>query len=83
MTVQQRGWGGIRNGDLLQKAESHFDLFLTADQGIQYQQNLTGRQIAVLQLSTNKLRRILAACASIQSAVAQIKPGEFLLLIIP
>lgn len=76
-TAQQCGWGGIRNGDLLDAAERQFDLFITADQGIFYQQNLTGRKIAVLQLSTNKLRPILAAAELIQAAVAAIQPGEF------
>jgi hypothetical protein len=83
MTAQQREWGGIKNGDLLQKAESEFDLFLTADQVIRYQQNLTSRRIAVLQLSTNKLRRILTADKLTQSAVDRIQPGELLMLQIP
>ena len=38
-TAQQRGWGGIKNGDLLKLAESAFDLFITSDQNIRYQQN--------------------------------------------
>lgn len=75
--VQRYGWGGIKNGRLLQLAESQFDLFITSDQGIRYQQNMTGRNIAVLQLSTNKLRLILAASATLQAEVATMKPGEF------
>jgi hypothetical protein len=59
--VQAQGWGGIRNGDLLQRAEGEFDLFITSDQNIRYQQNLTGRAIAILELSTNDLRRIESA----------------------
>ena len=42
-TAQRRGWGGIKNGDLLRLAEGQFDLFITADQNIRYQQNLAGR----------------------------------------
>jgi hypothetical protein len=76
-SVQQRGWGGITNGDLLRLAETEFDLFITADQNIQYQQKLTGRKIAILQLSTNKLRDLVSASAFIQSAVAAIQAGEF------
>lgn len=60
MTVQATGWGGIRNGDLLEQAESEFDLFITSDQNIRYQQNLTGRRIAILELSTNDIHRIQA-----------------------
>jgi hypothetical protein len=64
-TAQKCGWGGLKNGQLLGHAEGQFDLFITADQGIRYQQNLAGRKIAILQLSTNKLREILAAAALI------------------
>jgi hypothetical protein len=52
-TAQRRGWGGIKNGDLLRLAEGEFDLFITSDQGIRYQQNLSGRRIAIIELSTN------------------------------
>lgn len=75
--AQRRGWGGIKNGDLLRLAEDEFDLFITSDQGIQYQQNLTGRRIAILELSTNKIRRLTAAAELIRSAVGTMKPGEF------
>jgi predicted nuclease of predicted toxin-antitoxin system len=82
-TAQQHGWGGIKNGDLMQLAEKEFDLFITSDQNIRYQQNLAGRQIAILELSTNDLRRIQAAAELICSAVAEIRPREFRRLEIP
>jgi predicted nuclease of predicted toxin-antitoxin system len=82
-TAQQRGWGGIRNGDLLRQAEGEFDLFITSDQNIRYQQNLAGRLIAILELSTNDLRRIQAAEALIQTAIETIQPREFRRLGIP
>ena len=50
-TIQQLGWAGIKNGELLRLAESQFDLFITADQNLRYQQNLTGRRIAILEFS--------------------------------
>ena len=43
-TAQQMGWKNIRNGELLNLAEGEFDVFITADQGVRYQQNLTGRK---------------------------------------
>ena len=82
-TAQKRGWGGIKNGDLLQQAEVEFDLFITSDQNMRYQQNLAGRQIAILELSTNDLHRILAAGETIQAAVIAITPREFRHLEIP
>ena len=75
-SVQAQGWSGIRNGDLLRRAEAEFDLFITSDQNIRYQQNLAGRRIAILELSTNDLRRIQAASALIEEAVEKIQPGE-------
>ena len=82
-TAQQMGWKNIRNGELLDLAEGEFDLFITADQGVRYQQNLAGRQIAILELSTNKLRLIEAAAGQIRQAVDSIGPIEFRRLEIP
>lgn len=76
-TAQQRGWGGIKNGDLLRLAEKEFHLFITSDQNIRYQPNLANRQIGILELSTNDYRRILAAAELIQAAVTGIQPNEF------
>jgi len=81
--VQAQGWSGIRNSELLRRAEAEFDLFITADQNIRYQQNLTGQNIAILELSTNDLRRIVAAAGSIEEAVDKIQSGEFQRLEIP
>jgi hypothetical protein len=74
---------GITNGELLQLAESEFDLFIIADQNLRYQQNLAKRRIAILELSTNDLRRILAAESSIIETIASIKSGDYLQLDIP
>jgi len=77
VAVSDRGWKGIKNGELLRLAEGQFDLFITADQSIRYQQNISGRRIPILELSTNDLRRILADASLLQSAIETIKPGEF------
>lgn len=82
-TAQREGWAGIANGQLLQKCQGKFDLFITSDQNMQYQQNLQGRSVAILLLSTNKLRKILAAASVVQSTVSAMQPGEFRILPIP
>lgn len=82
-TPQRHGWAGIENGALLRLAENEFDLFITSDQSIRYQQNLQGRRIAILQLSTNKLRTIQNFFELIAAAVATIQPGEYRELVIP
>jgi hypothetical protein len=43
-TAQEMGWGRLKNGSLLQEAEAQFDVFITTDQNLQYQQNLAGRK---------------------------------------
>ncbi len=77
------GWKSIKNGELLALAEGKFDLFITADQGLAYEQNLRGRRIAILELSTNKLRPIEAAAARLRDAVATMSGTEFRRLEIP
>jgi hypothetical protein len=71
------GWRGLNNGELLGRAGGSFELFITCDQNIAYQQNLAGRRIAILELSTNDLRRIRAASLRIRAAVGEIQPGEY------
>ena len=82
-SVQGRGWGGIKNGDLLRRAEAEFDLFITSDQNIHYQQNLVGRNIGILELSTNDIGRIQAAASLILAAIEKIQRNEFKQLAIP
>ena len=58
-TVRYGGLAGLKNGDLLEAAErAKFEVFLTVDQGIEYQQNLTGRQIAIVifRAKSNRLK---------------------------
>ena len=77
------GWKSVKNGELLALAEGKFDLFITADQGLAYQQSLHGRRIAILQLSTNKLRAIEAAAVQLRDAVTTMSAVEFRRLEIP
>src|SRR6266404_158595 len=60
LTVQEAGWSGKENGELLAVAETEFDVLVTVDTNLRYQQNLTGRRIAivVLQSSSNRLEQL-------------------------
>jgi hypothetical protein len=82
-TAQKRGWGGITNGDLLGRAEGEFDLFITCDRNLRYQQNLRARQLPILELETNDLRRLLAGAELIRAAITGMQAGEFVTLEIP
>ena len=82
-TAQREGWAGVKNGELLRLAEGKYDLFITSDQNIRYQQNLADRRLPVLELSTNKLRRIAAVADLILAAIASMQPAEFRQLQVP
>ncbi|BCU79053.1 DUF5615 family PIN-like protein [Luteolibacter sp. LG18] len=82
-TAWYQGWGGTKNGELLSLADKEFDLFITADRNLRYQQNLAARTIAILELSTNDLRRIQAAAVSLQAVVESMTAGEYRILEIP
>ncbi len=79
---QKCGWGGIKNGDLLKLAEEEFDLFITSDQDLRYQQNLMGRKIAILELSTNDWNSIQSDIDLIRTAIAGMKSSDFIQYIV-
>jgi hypothetical protein len=77
VTAWYQGWSGLQNGALLDPAEqAGFELFITADQELSYQQNLTGRKIALVVLSTNNWDFIKAAVAKITAAIDAATPGS-------
>jgi hypothetical protein len=78
-TVPEAGFAGQKNGVLLSLAETAgFDLFLTMDKGLQYQQNLAGRRIAVLivHAKSNRLEDLLPHLESCRSIMSSIRPGQ-------
>lgn len=77
-TTGFQGWSGLKNGALLLAAEeAGFDLFITADQELGYQQNLADRKIAVLVLSTNNWTVIKERISDITAAIEGAAPGSF------
>ena len=76
-TVFELGWSELKNGDLLEVAEQSFDLLVTTDQQIKYQQNLAGRRLAILVLSTS-WPRIRLQSKEICDVVNRISPGDYI-----
>ena len=77
--VPEAGMAGQKNGRLLSLAESAgFDLFLTMDKGLQYQQNLAGHRIAivVIRARSNRLVDILPHLEAFRSIMTSLRPGE-------
>jgi predicted nuclease of predicted toxin-antitoxin system len=76
-TAQEMGWGALKNGDLLQEAERQFEVFISTDQNLKYQQQVIGRKLAILVLPTTDWPTIRANGAQIAGKVATLKPGDF------
>lgn len=78
-TVSQRGWSGTKNGALLRLAEAAgFGGFLTADQNLQYQQNLSASKlrIVVFEAPSNRLEHIRPLLPEAVAALHEMAPGE-------
>jgi hypothetical protein len=76
-TVRYQGWSGLKNGELLRTAESDgFEVFLTGDQTMSYEQNLTAREIAVVVLSAIEWPIIRQSLLTIQAAMDRATPGS-------
>jgi predicted nuclease of predicted toxin-antitoxin system len=78
-TVQEAGWSGKKNGELLGLAETEFDVLITVDTNLRYQQKLTGRRIAVVLLlaPSNRLQILSPYFPACAQALETIKPGGF------
>jgi hypothetical protein len=77
-TAYEQGWSELSNGRLLDAAEQGgFDLMLTTDQNIEYQQNLTGRRLAIVVLWTTAWPALRTRIPEIAAAVAEAAPGKY------
>jgi len=75
--ADELGWQGVENGALLDAAESAgFDLLLTCDQNVRYQQNFANRKLAVLILSSNHWPTLRRVAARIATAVDFAQTGQ-------
>src|SRR5437773_12057527 len=77
-TVRQMGWMGIQNGDLLRLAEGTFDVFLTVDRNLEYQQNLNSARIAVIVLvaKSNSYQDLQLLMPSVMQTLQAIQAGD-------
>jgi len=76
-TARQMSWASIKNGELLALAAQHFDVFVTVDRNLSFQQNLTSIPIAVviLHAKTNRLADLLRLVPALLSVLESVKPG--------
>jgi predicted nuclease of predicted toxin-antitoxin system len=75
-TVQRSGWSGIKNGELLGLAAVQFDVFLTMDRNLEFQQNLASLPIAVLVVEavSNRMEDLAPLVPSILNELDRIRP---------
>ena len=77
-TASYKGWEGLKNGALLKAAEGDaFDVLITGDQTLFYEQSLTGRRLAIVALSSIEWRIIEHYLPQIIAAVSGAAPGSF------
>jgi len=76
VTVVEAGWAGAENGELLRLAATRFDIFVTADQNLQFQQNLSALPltVAVLVAPDNKVESLRAPAAELLSRIIVLPP---------
>ena len=77
-TAYERGWSNLKNGDLLSQAEAEgFDVLITTDQNLRYQQNLSGRRISVVVLMTTNWPRIRNHADLVAQAIDNLRSGSY------
>ena len=81
-TVPQMGWATIKNGRLLKLAEADFDVFVTVDRNLSFQQNLPKFHIAVavLHAPSNRIEDLRPLASSLLTALATMRPGSVTLI---
>lgn len=81
-TVPQAGWSGIKNGRLLALIAGNFDVFLTIDQNIRHQQNLSGLPFAILFVAVpdNTIESYLPLFDAMVRAVDASRPGDIVIV---
>jgi predicted nuclease of predicted toxin-antitoxin system len=77
-TVQDMGWDGIKNGRLLALAQAEFQVFITGDRNLSFQQNLSGSSIAVLVLKARSIRLIHTQplMPKVLALLPSLQPGQ-------
>jgi UDP-N-acetylglucosamine enolpyruvyl transferase len=77
-TAHERGWSQLENGALIVATEqAGFDVFVTTDQKLRYQQNLGGRKIAIVAILTTSWPRIQADLQPVLAAINSAQPGAY------
>jgi predicted nuclease of predicted toxin-antitoxin system len=79
-TVQRQGWAGLKNGEFLRVASAEYEVLITGDQNISYQQNLAKLPMAVVVLIAlnNRIESLLPLVPELLRVLATIQRGQFI-----
>ena len=77
-TASELSWSGLSNGDLVENAvQEGYEILITTDQNMRYQQNLTGRRLAVVVLLSTAWPNIQLRIEEVRTVLDETRPGEF------
>jgi hypothetical protein len=81
-TVQEEGWSSVKNGELLRRSSPTFDVLLTADKHIRYQQNIAQHNIGVVVIATRdtRLPRLQQVLDELRAAIRTVTPGTVMIV---
>jgi hypothetical protein len=84
-TVIEMGWGGITNGRLMALVQQRFDVFVTIDQNLEYQQNLTKLTfgLVVVAVPDNNIKYYRPIFAELMKAAESVRPGQVIHIVSP
>lgn len=84
VTAYEAGWSDLSNGDLIAAAERDaFDLLITTDRSLRYQQNLSGRRLAILVLTTTSWPKLRAFATAIAQQATRLVSGDYVEIAMP
>lgn len=82
VTMNEAGWAGVSNGELLRLAADRFDVFLTGDKNLQHQQNLSKFSVGIVVVGgySTKLGDLLPLVPGLREAIENVPPGRLVIV---
>ena len=77
-TVAGRGWAGIKNGELLSRMRGHYDVLITMDRSIEFQQQISALPfgIVIVRAASNRMQHLTPLVSAILASITGAKPGQ-------
>jgi hypothetical protein len=77
------GWAGIKNGQLIERSKEHFDVLISTDRDLPYQQHLDGKKLMVIILPSNQVPVVSQLIPVLKEALKTYQPGVFVEIPLP